>query len=87
MGSQRVGHAELLNMHTPQTQHYTLYKSLGTEQILINVLAGGSHLLIEIKYVCLNELRELVMDREAWHASIHGVAKSRTQLSNSTQLN
>ena len=51
MDSQRVGHTELLNIHTPQTQHYTLYKSLGTEQILINVLAGGSHLLIETKYV------------------------------------
>ena len=31
--------------------------------------------------VSLSELRELVMDREAWHAVIHGVAKSRTQLS------
>ena len=31
---------------------------------------------------CLSELRELVMDREAWHAVIHGVAKSRTRLSN-----
>ena len=30
--------------------------------------------------VSLSELRELVMDREAWHAVIHGVAKSRTQL-------
>ena len=30
----------------------------------------------------LGELRELVMDREAWHAAIHGVTKSRTQLSN-----
>ena len=31
--------------------------------------------------VSLNELREMVMDREAWHAAIHGVAKSQTQLS------
>ena len=31
--------------------------------------------------VSLSELRELVMDREAWHAAIHGIAKSRTRLS------
>ena len=32
--------------------------------------------------VSLNELREMVMDRVAWHAVIHGVANSRTRLSN-----
>ena len=37
--------------------------------------------ITDLMAVSLSELRELVMDREAWHATIHGVAKSRTQMS------
>ena len=37
--------------------------------------------ITDLMDVSLSELRELVMDREAWHAAIHGVTKSRTRLS------
>ena len=37
--------------------------------------------------VCLSELREMVMNREAWRAAIQGVAESRTRLSDLTELN
>ena len=35
----------------------------------------------------LGKIRELGMDREAWHAAVHGVAKSQAWLSDSTELN
>ena len=37
--------------------------------------------IIDLMDMGLGELQELVMDREAWHAAVHGVAKSQTQLS------
>ena len=38
--------------------------------------------ITDAMHMSLSELQELVMDRESWHAVIHGVAKSRTRLSN-----
>ena len=43
--------------------------------------------ITDLMDVSLSELREMVMDREAWRAVIHGVAKSRTRLSDWTELN
>ena len=43
--------------------------------------------ITDSKDMSLSELRELVMDREAWHAVIHGVAKSQTRLRDWTELN
>ena len=37
--------------------------------------------IADSKNMSLNKLQELVMDREAWHAAVHGVIKSQTQLS------
>ena len=42
--------------------------------------------ITELMHMSLGELRQLVTDREAWRAAVHGVAKSWTQLSNWTEL-
>ena len=45
------------------------------------------HGITDLMHMSLGKLRELVMDREAWHVAIHEVAKSRTRLNNWTELN
>ena len=42
--------------------------------------------ITDLMGMSLSKLRELVMDREAWRATIHGVAKSRTRLNDGTEL-
>ena len=43
--------------------------------------------ITDMMYMSLSKLRELVMDREAWHAAAHGVTNSWTRLSDSIELN
>ena len=48
---------------------------------ILNINIGEKWFATELMYMSLRELQELVMDWEAWRAAIHGVAKSRTRLS------
>ena len=43
--------------------------------------------ITNLKNMGLGEVQELVMDKEAWSAEVHGVTKSRTRLSDCTELN
>ena len=75
-----------IHMHA-YTHTQNMVKWTTAESLRWWVLPASSHQLYYIFEACQNNLRELVMDREAWRDAIHGVAKSQTRLNKWTELN
>ena len=68
-------------------EYYSVIKKNTFESVLMRRRKGQQRMrwldgITDLMDVNLSELQKLVMDRQAWRAEIHGVAKSRTRLSN-----
>ena len=83
-----VTHISFLAWKIPWTEEPGGLQSIGSQRIrrdwVTEHMYDNEHIL---KLMNLGKLQELVVDREAWCAEVHRVAKSRTRLSNCTELN